>query len=84
MAPAKYNERKLETLELIEAGFDTPDIIAEYCGISQSWPPRRARDWRQGSLNRYTGSLNNEKIYDLSDRGYERIAWLKTTMNQSD
>jgi DNA-binding MarR family transcriptional regulator len=85
MAPAKYNERKLEILELVEAGFDTSDIIAEYCGISQSFASTLlAHYWRQGLLHRYPGPLNNEKIYDLSERGNERIAWLQSTIHQSE
>jgi hypothetical protein len=56
----------------VEAGFDTSDVIAEYCGISQSCASTLlAHYWRQGLLHRNTGPLNNEKIYDLSERGYE-------------
>jgi DNA-binding PadR family transcriptional regulator len=30
-----------------------------------------------GLLSRFTGELHNEKIYDLTDRGYERLQYLK-------
>ena len=74
MASARRNERKLEILELVEAGFDTSDIIAENCGISQSCASTLlAHYWKQGSLHRYTGPVYNEKRYDTSERGYQRM-----------
>ena len=83
MASARRNERKIEILELVEAGFNTSDIIAEYCGISQSCASTLlAHYWKQGLLHRNTGPMYNEKIYEISERGYERMEWLKKTRSE--
>jgi len=75
---AKYNERKLEILELLEAGFETSREIADACGISQSCASALlSRYWRFGLLHRYTAPLNNEKIYTISESGSNRTLWLR-------
>jgi len=82
-----FNERKLEILELVEAGFSTSSDIADACGISQSCAATLlARYWRFGLLNRYTASRFNRKEYTITGRGFERIHYLRETVfkNWSD
>lgn len=81
MTPAKYNERKLEILELVEAGYTTSREIADSCGISHSCAATHlGRYWRMGLLSRYTADLNNEKIYDITKRGNERLDYLRESV----
>jgi len=76
-----FNERKLEILELVEAGFSTSSDIADACGISQSCAATLlARYWRFGLLNRYTASMYNRKEYNITERGLERIHYLRETV----
>jgi DNA-binding MarR family transcriptional regulator len=76
-----YNKRKYEILELVEIGYETSSEIAEACGISQTCASTLLkRYWDWGLLNRYTGHLNNEKIYSLTDRGLERLNYLRETV----
>ena len=78
---AGYNERKHEILELIEAGYTTSNEIAEACGISHSCASTLlGRYWKFGLLSRYTGELYNEKIYEMTERGYERLSYLRETI----
>ena len=76
-----YNERKLMILELVEAGFTTSSEIADECGISHSCASSLlSRYWSFGLLSRYTGELYNEKIYDITERGSERLDFLRDTV----
>ena len=78
---AGFNERKHEILELVEIGYKTSSEIAEACDISQTCAStllKRYHDW--GLLSRYTGDLNNEKIYSLTDRGLERLNYLRESV----
>jgi DNA-binding PadR family transcriptional regulator len=78
---AGYNERKHEILELIEVGYETSKEIAEACGISHSCASTLlSRYWKFGLLRRYTGELYNEKIYEITERGYERLNYLRETI----
>ena len=78
---AGYNERKLEILELVEAGFNTSTEIVEACGISHSCAASHLlRYWKMGLLSRSTAELFNEKIYDISVRGLERLDYLRDTV----
>jgi DNA-binding PadR family transcriptional regulator len=78
---AGYNERKHEILELIEAGYETSNEIADACGVSHSCASTLlGRYWKFGLLSRYTGELYNEKIYEITDRGYERLNYLRETI----
>ena len=85
MGRAGYNERKLEILELVEAGFETSDVIADACGISLSCASSLLyRYWRWGLLSRYTASLFNQKVYSISDKGEERLDWLRSELDDDD
>jgi hypothetical protein len=76
-----FNERKLEILELVEAGFSTSSDIADACGISQSCAATlMARYWSFGLLNRYTASRYNWKEYSITLKGVERIFYLRETV----
>lgn len=78
MGNARFNERKLEILELVEAGFEASSEVADACGITQSCASSlMGRYWRQGLLHRYTASYDNLKVYSLSEKGLERIDWLR-------
>ena len=80
---AGYNEHKHEILELIDAGYETSYEIAEACGISHSCASTLlSRYWKFGLLSRYTGELYNEKIYEMTERGYERLSYLRETIRE--
>jgi DNA-binding MarR family transcriptional regulator len=75
---SRRNEAKFETLKYIEeVGFATGGEISEYRSVthgSQSTLLRRY--WKFGLLHRCSGE-GKEKVYTLSDRGYERLRWLE-------
>lgn len=72
------NEAKYETLKYIEAtGFATGSEIAEYRGVSHGCQSTLLRRyWKFGLLHRCSG-IGKEKVYTLSERGYERLEWLE-------
>jgi hypothetical protein len=72
------NEAKYEILKYIEAtGFATGRKVSEYRGLthgSQSILLRRY--WKYGLLHRCSRE-GKEKVYTLSEKGYERLKWLE-------
>jgi DNA-binding MarR family transcriptional regulator len=72
------NEAKYETLKYIEdRGFATGSEISEYRGVTHgAQSTLLKRYWKYGLLHRCTGE-GKEKIYTLSERGYERLEWLE-------
>lgn len=81
---ARRNERKLQILEEVASGSDTSSEIALSLGISQTNASTLLKwYWRQGLLWRYTAELNNEKIYEVTPKGYARIEWLRERFQES-
>jgi DNA-binding MarR family transcriptional regulator len=72
------NEAKYESLKYIgEVSFATSAEIAEYREVTHGCQSTLlTRYWRYGLLNRCSGE-GKEKIYTLSQRGEERLAWLE-------
>jgi hypothetical protein len=69
---------KYESLKYIDGvGFATGAEIAEYRGVTHGCQSTLLRRyWRYGLLHRCSGE-GKEKIYTLSSRGGERLAWLE-------
>ena len=81
---AVRNERKLQILEEVASGNDTSSGIAQSLGISQTNASELLRRyWTQGLLWRYTAELNNEKIYETTPKGDDRIEWLQKIFDES-
>jgi DNA-binding MarR family transcriptional regulator len=81
---AVRNERKLQILEEVALGNDTSSGIAQSLGISQTNASELLRRyWTQGLLWRYTAELNNEKIYEVTPKGDDRIEWLQKIFDES-
>jgi DNA-binding MarR family transcriptional regulator len=72
------NEAKFETLNFIdEFGFARSSEIAEFRDVTHGCQSTLLRRyWKQGLLHRFSGE-GKEKIYTLSERGEERLDWLR-------
>jgi DNA-binding MarR family transcriptional regulator len=73
------NEAKYEALKYIyEVGLATDSEIAEFRGVTHGCQSSLLqRYWKHGLLHRCSGE-GKEKVYSLSDRGYERLEWLES------
>lgn len=73
------NEAKYEALKYIyEVELATGSEIAEFRGVTHGCQSSLLRRyWKHGLLHRCSGE-GKEKVYSLSDRGYERLEWLES------
>jgi len=75
---SRKNEAKYETLKYIDAvGFATGKEIAEHRGVTHGCQSTLLkRYWGYSYLHRCSGE-GKEKVYTLSERGYEKLEWLE-------
>ena len=83
MERSKYNEAKLEILQIMSGGDGmTGAILADIRGTTHGCTSSQLRSyWRQGLLDRFSGE-SKEKIYFISDQGMERLDWLESQKDE--
>ena len=76
---AKYNQRKAEVLEFLEGrGESTASEVAQGLGITPINASRLLGHYhRQGLLGRRTISRFGEKSYCITEKGRERLDWIR-------
>ena len=75
---AGYNETKLLVLDLISMGSATAREVADYLDITHAGAASYLLKLHlQGLLGRGKESGSQERLYHLTDKGMDRLDWLR-------